>query len=169
MNFKKSWPIVVTLVFISIIVYLFTNIRQTEVICLKTSTFDDVVLKENVVTILDGKKIKSMLVTKTILLPEKYANESSMETIEEALDRTLEYLGKKVNYVFNTDKVTVKIEVHKDEVILLDNISFTTKNDLRVFVDSNTKSNAVITLTIGDNYTDGEFMKYMKSKGYNCK
>ena len=57
----------------------------------------------------------------------------------------------------------------KNETVLLDNISFLSENDLEILIDSNTKSESVITLTIGDNYTDGEFKQYMKSKGYSCK
>jgi len=55
----------------------------------------------------------------------------------------------------------------KVEVKALDNISFTSGGKIKV--DSNTKSSKVVTLTVGDNYTDSDLMKFMKSKGYSCK
>ena len=171
MDSKRNikWPIIITFIVLIVIVCLFANIEQTEVACEKIRTFDDIVLKENVITTLEGKRIKGIVVTKTILLPDRYANDTSLKLIENRLKDTLEYLKDKVSYTISTDRVIVSINVHKDEVLLLNNISFTTRNGLEIFVNSNTKSSEVITLTIGDSYTDGEFMKYMKNEGYSCQ
>ncbi len=165
----KTLPFIVTFVVIIVIVYLFTNISQSEVVCEKKSIFEDVLLNEKITSILDGKKISRLIVTKAIILPERYANETVREEIQSSLHRTLEYLGKKVNYKVYDDQIIVTMDVHKNEVLLLDNIRFTTGHYLEILVNSNTKSNDVIPLTIGDSYTDGEFMTFMKSRGYHCK
>ena len=78
-------------------------------------------------------------------------------------------MGDKVKYIIDDNKLIIKIEVNKKEIVLLDNIDFVINSDLKIVVDSNTKSSNVVTLTVGDNYTDGEFMKRMKNSGYSCK
>ena len=78
-------------------------------------------------------------------------------------------LKEKVNYTISEDRIVVTIEVRKNEILLLDNIRFTIENGLQIHINSNTKSSEVIPLTIGDSYTDGEFMTFMKSRGYSCK
>ena len=167
---SMTLPIVVTFLFIIIVVYLFTSIKQTEVVCEKVSSFDsDVRLKEEIISRLDGKKIVSMYVSKTITLPDQYADDDHLEKVKLALDNTLEYLGKKVKYTIGSNRIIVTMDVHKNEVLLLDNIQFRDDGDLKIKVNSNTKSSEVVTLTIGDNYTDGEFMKRMKKDGYSCK
>ena len=172
MGTRKSMtlPFFITFLFLVIIVYLFTSIKQTEVVCEKTRTFDsDVRLKEVITTMIDGKKITSMTVTKSIVLPEKYADETHLNSIKFSLDKTLEYLGDSVKYTISDDRIIVSIDVHRNEVLLLNNISFSSNEDLIVSVNSNTKSSEVVTLSVGDNYTDGEFMKHMKNNGYSCK
>ena len=165
----KTIPIVITFIIIIIIVSLFTNIKQTEVVCEKKYSFDkDVYLKENIVASLDGKRITHLVVKKTITLPDEYANDIYLNDIKESFNRTLEYLGNNVSYAVTDNKIIVTLDVHKDEIVLLDNIDFEINNDLKMIINSNTKSNEVITLTIGESYTDGEFMQYMKSKGYSC-
>jgi len=172
MSTRKSmtFPIAITFLFIVIMVYLIANIKQTEVVCEQTKVFDgDVRLKEIVTTTLDGKKITNLSVGKTIILPNKYADETHLNSIKFALHNTLEYLGDSVKYTVGSDRLSLSINVHKNEIILLDNIDFFINDDLQIVVHSNTKSSDVIPLTIGDNYTDGEFMKHMKNNGYSCK
>ena len=165
---SMTLPIVVTLLFILIIVYLFTSIKQTEVVCEKSFAFDsEIRLKEEITSKLDSKKITSMYVTKTIILPDQYADDEHLDKIKSSLDRTLEYLGDKVKYTIGGNRIIVNIDVHKNEVLLLDNILFDNNGEIKI--NSNTKSSEVVTLTIGDNYTDGEFMKRMKKDGYSCK
>ena len=67
------------------------------------------------------------------------------------------------------NKIIVTIKVDDDEILLLNNISFIVNDDLEVKINTNTKSSDVITLTVGDSYTDGEFMKRLKNNGYSCK
>jgi len=170
MNSRKSrkLPIIITFIIIAVIVFLFARIKQTEVVCEKTYSFDSgISLKEKIVATLDGKEINKLDVTKTILLPEKYIkDENYIEDIKNNLDRTLSYLGEKVSYSFLDDRIVVEISVNKNEVVLLKNISF---DDKKIIINSNTKSSDVVTLTVGDDYTDGEFMKALKGYGYSCK
>lgn len=173
MGTRKSMklPVIITFILIIVIVYLFVNIKQSQVTCFKNSVFiDDVLLNEEVTATIDNKKISSLIITKTIILPDKYVNkEKYLNNFKDSLDNTLSYLGDKVKYSINDDRLIVKIEVNKKEIVLLDNIDFVLTSDLKIVVDSNTKSSNVVTLTVGDNYTDGEFMKRMKNSGYSCK
>lgn len=170
MSSRKSMklPIIITFIIIGVMVFLFARIKQTEVVCEKTYNFDSgIYLKEKVVATLDGKEINKLDVTKTIVLPEKYIkDEEYVSDIKNNLDRTLSYLGDKVNYNILDDRIIVEISVDKNEVVLLKNIKF---EDKKIVINSNTKSSEVVTLAVGDNYTDGEFMKTLKGLGYSCK
>ena len=172
MSTRKSmtFPIIIALIFIVIVISLFVSIKQTEVICSNTTSFDSgIKLDEKVVAEIDGKKISRLEVTKTIYLTDKYKNESSISEIKKSLDRTLSYLGDNVKYNISEDKIIVTIDVKKNEIVLLDNIDFSLNNNSFIHINSNTKSSDVITLKVGDSYTDGEFMQKMKSMGYSCK
>ena len=172
MSTRKSmtFPVVITFIIILIIVYLFTTIKQTEIICNRVRSFDkDVKVTEDINTIIDGKKITGITVVKTIVLPSSYADETHLNSIKYSLQKTLEYLGDKVKYSINDNIIKVTINVHKNEIVLLNNISFVVNDDLEIIINSNTKSSEVIPITVGDNYTDGEFMMHMKNYGYSCK
>ena len=65
-------------------------------------------------------------------------------------------------------KVVEGTHVDKNEIVLLNNIDFVHDGELKILINSNTKSNSLIPLTVGDTYTDGEFMKYFKNNGYSC-
>lgn len=170
MSNRKSMklPVIITFIIIAVIVFLFTRIKQTEVVCEKTYNFDSgISLNEKVVATLDGKEINKLDVTKTIMLPEKYIkDENYVNDIKDSLDRTLSYLGDKVNYSILDDRIIVEISVKTNEIVLLKNIKF---EDKKIVIDSNTKSSEVVTLAVGDDYTDGEFMKTLKGLGYSCK
>lgn len=173
MGTRKSmrFPIILTFIVIAIIVYLFTTIKQTYVTCDKTKTFDsNIRLTEHVVTSLDGKKIKSINITKTIQLPDKYTKDDiRLNSIKMSLEKTLDYLGNKVKYYISEDKVIVKIKADKNEVVLLDNIEFIVNDDMEMKINSNTKSSDIVVLKVGDNYSDGDLMKKLKNHGYTCK
>ena len=160
MGTRKSMklPIIITFILIAIVVYLFATIKQTKVTCVKNNLFDDNIrLNDEVTATIDGKKIDSLTITKTIILPEKYTKtDTYLNSIKYSLDNTLEYLGDKVKYTIGDDRIIVEINVKKNEVVLLDNINFIVNDDLEVEIDSNTKSSNVVTLAVGDNYTDGE-------------
>lgn len=167
---SKTFPVIITFIFIVIIVYLFANLKQSQVTCEKTKSFDqDIRIKEELVAGTDGKKVNSINLKKTIILPEKYADQTHFNSIKFALEKTLDYLGDKVKYSFNDNKIIIKINVNKNEIVLLDNIEFFVNNDLQIKINSNTKSSEIIALSVGDNYTDGELMKHFKNRGYTCK
>lgn len=167
---SKTFPIIITLLFIIIIVYLFMSIKQTEVICSKSYQYDsNIRLSEELVATTDGKKITHMTLTKTIVLPDKYSDETHKNSIKYALEKTLDYLGDHVKYTILDDRIIVSIDVSKDEILLLSNIEFYVNEDLEIKINSNTKSSDVITLSVGDSYNDGELMKRMRNNGYRCK
>ena len=101
-NTRKSmtFPIIITLLILGIIIYLFTSLKQTEVTCSRVNTYDDNVrLKEEVISMIDSKKIKSLQVTKTVILPEKYTSDDTyLNSIKATLEHTLNYLGDKALY-----------------------------------------------------------------------
>ena len=173
MNTRKSMtlPVIIAFIFIGIIVYLFVNIKQTQVTCVKNNLFDDNIrVNEEVTAVIDNKRIDELFIEKTIVLPEKYLkSDTYLNSIKYSLEKTLEYLGDKAKITVGKDRVIVNIHVKKNEVVLLNNISFNVNDDLEIEVDSNTKSSNVVTLSVGDTYTDGEFMKRLKNNGYTCK
>ena len=166
-------PVVLVFLFIVIIIYLFSNIKQTTITCEKTKSFDsDIKVEETVISKMDGKRIVELNVTKVITLPEKYANDSEkILLIKNSLERTLEYLGDDVTYKYNDSNVVIKANLkNNNQLILLDNISFIDNDgNIEVKINSNTKSNDVIALSIGDSYTEGELMTRLKNNGYLCK
>ena len=163
-------PIILTLGILIIMIYFFANMKQTEIICSKNQIFsNEIYFNERIISKMDGKKIVGINIKKEISLPEKYTNKETIDRIYQRLDKTLEYLGKQVEYILDKNQITIIIETSKEEILLLDNITFPSPSSSEIKVNSNTKSNEVIPLKIGDSYTDGEFMKYMRSKGYNCK
>ncbi len=168
---SMTLPIIFTFIMIVVIVYLFSSIKQTQVTCEKVTVFDsDVRLTEEVVADMDGKKIEGLTVTKVIVLPDKYTGDQSiLYEIHDNLNRTLEYLGDHVKYTIGEDRIIVRITVNKNELILLDNISFIEHNGLKIKINSNTKSSDVIALSVGDSYTEGELMIRLKNDGYKCK
>ena len=174
MTTRKSMklPIVITFIFIIIIVYLFMNIKQTKVVCSKTKTFDsDIKLEENVTTTIDNKQISSLSVYKKITLPDKYnKKEQNLKGIKNALENSLDYLGKKVSYEVTDDSVIAYINVDKNELVLLDNIDIVDNDgEVGINIDVNVKSSDVVSLSVGDQYSDGELMKRLRNNGYACQ
>ena len=167
---NRILPIILTFLILIIIVYLFINIKQPLVECEKTITSDSLIsVKENLATTFSGNKITKMELTKTIVLPEKYQNDSTINYIKEALDKAYDYLNNKKKIIVSDDNIIVKIIVDKDETIILNNIEFFENTNLQIKINTNTKSKDVVTLRIKDKYTEGEFMTHLKNNGYVCK
>ena len=174
MNTRKSLklPIIITFIFICIIVYLFMNIKQTKIVCSKNQSFDsNIKLQEVVTATIDNKQISSLVVYKKITLPEEFSHkEQNIKGIKNSLEHSLDYLGKKVTFETTENSVIAYITVNKDELVLLDNINIIDNNgELGIDIDVNVKSSNVISLSVGDNYTDGELMKRLRNNGYSCK
>ena len=169
-NRSKFFPIIVTVLIIIIIIYLFANLEQSNVKCSKrtTDSFNITVVEELNAT-LDGRKINELKLRKTIILPEKYAKDKYLDSVEYTLKKSYAYLGKdKVSISKLSDRIIVDIVVNKNETLILNNISFDTSNDLTININSNTKSSDVVTLKVNDNYTQGEFITHLKNNGYSC-
>ena len=173
MSTRKSMklPIIITFIFICIIVYLFTNIKQTVVVCEKVSTFDsDIKLIETVTSNMDGKKITSLSVEKKIVVPDSSKKEKILNGIKNSLDYSLEYLGDDASCFVSGDSVIANVDISDNKPVLLDNVSFIDNDgEIGIHINTNTKSSEVIALKVGDNYTDGELMMYLKNHGYSCK
>lgn len=167
---SMTLPFILTIIIITIMVYLFTTIEQTQVVCDKATSYDaDVKVIEDVVVTLDGKEITNLNISKKIVLPDKYNNDSTIKGIQYSLEKTLNYLGDKVGYTHTDYGLLVNIKVDDNKVVLLDNISFYENDTLEIKVESNIKNSNIVVLSVGDNYTDGELMKRLKNNGYSCK
>ena len=172
---KKSrvFPIIITISLIVIIIYLFANIKQPYVECSKETTNElGIQVLENIQVNLDSNSIEKMDLTKTIILPEQYINEENnyLNSMRFIIENSYEYLPQKtVKITQDSDRIISRVVVDDDETIILNNIEFTIEDDLQIKINSNTKAQNVVTLSIGDSYTEGEFLTHMKNNGYSCK
>lgn len=169
----RIFPIIITLLLIIIIIYLFATIKQPYVECSKEVTNElGIQVLENIQITLDGNKIASMDIKKTIILPEEYLKEENhyLNSMRFILKDSYEYLPKKaVTITQESDRLIAHVMVDNDETIILNNIEFTNQEELQIKINANTKAKNVVTLSIGDSYTEGEFMTHMKNNGYTCK
>ncbi len=167
---SRLFPIILGIIILGIIVYLFMTVEQKSVTCSNTYTSNNVTITEKVVAKIDGNKIAHMNVSKTIVLPDNMANEANVNSIKSTISDSLSYLGHD-NYTITTgvNKVVVDIDLGNNKTIILNNITFVEGKNLVMKINPNTKSSDVITLTVGDNYTEGEFMTHLKNNGYTCK
>jgi hypothetical protein len=175
MKSKKSmiFPVILTALIIFIIAYLFANLKQPYIVCSNSTTSDNglnITITENLNATLDSNKISKMELTKTIVFPSKYSDKT-VDGIKYALKQSYDYLPKKdVKITSSDNKIIVKIIVSDDETIILKNLSFVEDNgNLQAVIDVNTKSANVVTLKIGDSYSEGELMSHLKANGYSCK
>lgn len=168
---NRTFPIILTLIILVIIIYLFVNIKQPLVECNNIYTDDfDITIKENLKTSFSGNKISEMALVKTIILPEEYQKEYYLESIKSSLQKAYEYLDDNAKItISDNNKIIVNINISDDETIILKNIEFQNNGDLEIKINSNTKSSDVITLKIKDNFTEGEFMTHLKNNGFTCK
>lgn len=168
----KIFPIVITVIAITMIIYLFVNVEQPLIVCeRKVNDNLDITISEVLETTLDNNKIESMILVKTIVLPEKYLkDESYLDSIMFSLEKSYEYLGNdKFSITKKDDRVSVRVEIDNDETIILNNIQFFENDGLQMRINPNTKSSEVLTLKVKDNYSEGEFMIRLKNNGYSCK
>lgn len=144
------------------------NFKQETITCFSTTSYDNVVVKEELTANFSGSSISSMTLTKKIILDEKYADDKHINAIVNALKKTLSYLDD-VKYSTSSNSITVTINTTDKDILLLKNIEFNSNDDLEIKINSNTKSSDVIALKVGDSYTESELMTRMKNNGYSCK
>ena len=168
---KSRLPIIITVMLIAIIIYLFATVEQPLVVCEKKVKNDlDITVSERLETTLDSNEIRKMVLVKTIILPDEYLGDNDqLDNIMFILDKSYEYLGDKVTITKSKDRVVVKVVVEDEETIILNNIEFFDNEGLQMRINSNTKSSEVLTLSVDDNYSEGEFMTRLKNNGYHCK
>lgn len=168
----RVFPIIITVILISIIIYLFATIKQPYVECSKTTTELGIQIVENLQVTLSSNNIEKMDLTKTIILPDNYTSEENnyLDSIKVAIKESYDYLPKKVVEVTqDSDRVIARVVVDDNETLILNNIKFTNVEDLQIKINANTKAKDVVTLKINDSYTEGEFMTRMRNNGYSCK
>lgn len=171
-NKGMVFPLIITILVIVIIIYLFVTIEQPYVECSKSTTDDlNIKVTEKLTATLDSNKLKKMELTKTIILPQDYLKtDDYLESVKFSLEKSYEYLEKDEVEVFKyDDRIIAKVTIDDDETVILNNIEFLEDDDLQIKINSNTKSSDVVTLKIGDSYTEGELMVRMKNNGYVCK
>ena len=168
---KSRLPIIITVMLIAIIIYLFATVEQPLVVCeMKVKNDLDITVSEVLETTLDSDEIRKMVLVKTIILPDEYLGDNNqLDNIMFILDKSYEYLGDKVTITKSKDRVVVKVVVEDEETIILNNIEFFDNEGLQMRINSNTKSSEVLTLSVDDNYSEGEFMTRLKNNGYHCK
>ena len=171
-NKSRAFSVIVTCIIIVLIIYLFASVQQPYVTCSKSITNDlGIRVVEELGTSIEGKKINKMRLTKIIVFPAKYIKDDKyINDLKYMLSKHYEYLGKnKVSYSVMDDRVIAEIEVSDtEEALVLNNIKFYENKELEIFVNSNTRSSDVVTLRIGDKYSEGQFMTKMKKSGYVC-
>ncbi|MDO5393442.1 MAG: hypothetical protein Q4F33_02475 [Mycoplasmatota bacterium] len=166
------FPVVLTVVMIVIIIYLFATVKQPLVVCEKRVVDDlGITISEQLDVTIDGNKIGKMELVKTIKLPDNYLEDDKyLNSLMFTLENSYDYLdSKKVNVTKMKNSVSVRVEIDKDETIILNNIEFVDNGELQMRINSNTKSSEVVTLKIRDNYTEGELMTRMRNNGYSCR
>lgn len=166
------FPVVLTVVMIVIIIYLFATVKQPLVVCEKRVVDDlGITISEQLDATIDGNKIGKMELVKTIKLPDNYLEDDKyLNSLMFTLENSYDYLdSKKVNVTKMKNSVSVRVEIDKDETIILNNIEFVDNGELQMRINSNTKSSEVVTLKIKDNYTEGELMTRMRNNGYSCR
>lgn len=169
---NRIFPVVITILLISIIIYLFTSIEQPYINCSKTTISDmNIKINEDLTASLDSNKISEIKLTKEIVFPSNIIadNPKIIDNMKYAIEKTYNYLGNKAKISKTDNKIVINVTVNKNETVILNNIEFVNNNGPQVKIDTNTKSSNVVTLKIADKYTEGELMTRMKNNGYTCK
>lgn len=168
----RVFPIILTIILIMIIIYLFANINQPYVTCTKKDINDlGIEIDEKIQVTLDGNRIQRMDLTKTLIFPDQYLNEEDnyLNSMRYIIENSYEYLpSDKVTITQESDRIIANVIADDDETIILNNIEFENTDNLQIKINANTKAQDVVTLSINDNYTEGEFMTHMKNNGYTC-
>ncbi|MBQ6476925.1 MAG: hypothetical protein IJI43_00590 [Bacilli bacterium] len=161
---------IITIIIIMIIFYLIVNIKQPYVSC-NVNHVDDLGIRynETVRSQFSSKSISKIEIVRIITVPDKYNNETNINAINYALKRSYKYLGKDVKFKTVDNEVIMKISTTKNLPIILNNMEFYDQDGLGIKIDTNTKSSENANLSIGDKYSEGEYMVFMKGYEYSCK
>ena len=162
-------PITIVAIIIVIIFYLIASTDQPNVTC-SISRSDDlnVKIQETVKAKLSSRKIIELNIKKEYIFPNKLNKESNINMLKNLLDNSLEYLGDDQDVYTKDNVVTVNIITKKKNPVLLDNVEFTMNDGLSIKVNTNTKSD-VTKLSVGEEYSEGELLTYLKNRGYSCQ
>lgn len=154
-----------TIITLILIIYFITRVEQTKFSCYIGETNQyGVKLKEYVDITLKKDKINDISYKKTIIIPQNYI--SDIKDIKRELEYNYKYL-KGVNIIEDGNKITIKAKITKGTIIL-NPLSFTYTNKLETRFKVNTKSPNNITLSIGDEQTEGKLTSNLSKKGYRC-
>lgn len=162
-------PILIVAIVIVIIFYLIANTDQPYVSCNMTHKGElDIETKETVNVGLSSRKIVDLNIKKVYTFPDKLNKEANINMLKNLLDNSLEYLGDDQDVYVKDNQVFVTIITKKKAPVLLDNVEFTMDDGLSIKVNTNTKSD-VTSLSVGEEYSEGKLLSYLKSRGYSCK
>ena len=169
-TFNIFVPVIIGIILICILFYLIANVKQDVIKCSKSDTDSlGITINEEITTTLSSREIDSLLITKTIILPPKYRNKANFEAIEFSLKKAFDYLGNSYKINIYDYRVVLTINLKKEKPVILDNISFADSNGgLSIIVKTNTKDSEIITLSVNDEYSEGELMTTLKNRGYSC-
>ena len=165
----KVLPIIFTIIFIVIVISLFVNVKQTVVTCQSTG-IDSLGVKysDKIITTFDNNKIGDIDLLRNFVIPDKYPLDQYMDSIMKEIHRNFDYLGNNISIVRDNQKLTFKIHVMKKETIILKNVSFRDDGNFHIVINPNTKSSDVVTLRVGDSYSNFEYVSMMKANSYTC-
>ena len=162
-------PIIIVVIIIFIIFYLIANVNQPYVSCSMKDTDDlNIETKETINVKLSSRKITELEIKKVYTFPDKLNSDSNKNMLKDLLDNSLEYLDDDQDVYKKGNQVVVNIITKEKNPILLDNVEFNFDDGLIIFVNTNTKSD-VTSLSVGEEYSEGELLSYLKSRGYSCK
>ena len=171
-NKGRAFPIIITCLLIMIIIYLFASVEQPYITCSRTNTNDlGIHIKEKFNVYFDGSKISEIDLTKTIIFPENYLKDkSNLIGLKFMLEKHYDYLGKKkVSFSSSDDRLIVNVKAEDNgDVLLLNNIEFFDDGELEIKINPNSRSSDVVSLSIYDKYSEGEFITRMRNNGYSC-
>ena len=162
-------PIVLVAILIVIIFYLIANADQPYVTC-KMSKSDNlnIEIKEDINVKLSSRKIVELNIKKEYTFPDNLNRDSNVNELKNSLENSLEYLGEDQNIYVKDNQVIVNIITKKKKPILLNNVEFSYNEGLAININTNTKSD-VTSLSVGDEYSEGNLLVYLKNRGYSCK
>ena len=173
MKNRKSlfWPVMIGIVIIAIIIYLVASLEQPYVTCSIKHNNDGAIIEEKITTTFNSGVISSINYNKTITLTGKYQNVGFSKSLKSSFDKAYNYLGDAYSIKIDNNVVSVDIKLDKKVPIILDNIEvyYNEGEGMVTKIQTNTKAPGVTTLSVGDKYSEGQFMTKLKNKGYSCK